>query len=160
MLIAIALVVAVLASYYTTPWFGVPFALLLFVTLRALQFLALLYSREDVGSYEHLRQIEYQRRTYDQLGLTPPLEILMAPKPFPFFVMTLTMMFLLAVRWFAGADNIPNSMFFTGLGLGLFGMWFYAPAVGISRGLGFIIGAISIAGPTGAYVLNALPFGK
>jgi hypothetical protein len=52
MLIAIALVVAVLASYFTTPWFGVPFALLLFITLRALQFLALLYSREDVGSYE------------------------------------------------------------------------------------------------------------
>jgi hypothetical protein len=88
------------------------------------------------------------------------LEILMAPKPFPFFVMTLTMMLLLALRWFAGADNIPNSMFFTGLGLGLFGISFYAPAVGISRGLGFVIGAVSIAGPIAAYVLNALPFGK
>lgn len=164
MLIAFALFIAALASYFTTPWFGLPFAALLFVILRALQFLTVLYSREELDAYrqesdayERLAQFGIHPRN-DPLGSMLPMELI-APRPLPFFVASVAIMSLLALRWFDGAE-IPNTFLFTVLGASAVVIWFNAPAVGISLGLGFVIGAIAIAGPSVAYLLGVLPFGN
>lgn len=165
MLIIIALVAGVLL-YFSTPWVAVPLTMLSFVTLRAIQFRTLLYTREDVGPYEALRQNEYMRAAYgDCLPPGMQMQMSMQPRASAFFSGVVIIFVAYLWRYFLSTSVpvqvlTPNKVFFLVAFFGAFSVWTQAPSVGMTRGLGFAVASLCIAIPGIRLLLGFSLFGN
>lgn len=150
MVLVVVVIAGALAFYFLTPWLAVPVTVLAFVTLRAIQFRLANTTMED-----DMRELR-QYRKYLPYGQRAAINSL--PRTGPFFGSII----LIGLGYFIPIPAPPEKELLIHLPpllLGGFGFWYHAPAVGMTRILGFVVPFLCTLIPVAGSLLGFSVFG-